>query len=105
MIQARSNTLRVKAWSRHTEGSTECDLCGADLEDLIHFLLHCPGVEDKRSRRLILEVGGVGTDINVLGKLLFEKKRIQEVKRMIGDMWRLRLSRLRGAARSGNASS
>ena len=105
LFQARSNTLRVKAWSRHLEGSTECDLCGAVLEDLIHFLLHCPGVEDKRSRRLILEVGGVGTDIDVLGKLLFEKKRIQEVKRMIGDMWRLRLSRLRGAARLGSASS
>ena len=75
LFQARSNTLRVKAWSRHVEGSTECDLCGAALEDLIHFLLHCPGVEDKRSRRLILEVGGVGTDIDVIGKRVVRKEK------------------------------
>ena len=62
-------------------------------------LLHCPGVGNKRRDDLILEVGGTGNDKEIMGKLLFNKNKIQEIKRMIGNMWRERLSRLERAER------
>ena len=48
---------------------------------------------------MILEVGGTGNDKEIMGKLLFNKNKIQEIKRMIGNMWRERLSRLERAER------
>ena len=99
LFRARSNTLKVNSWNRHLGGITSCGLCDATLETLEHFLLHCPGVGNKRRDDLILEVGGTGNDKEIIGKILFNKNKIQEVKRMIGNMWRERLSRLERAER------
>ena len=42
-----------------------------------------------RRRDLLEEIGGE-EEREQLGKLLFMESRIEEVKKMLGDMWRLR---------------
>ena len=42
-----------------------------------------------RRRDLLEEIGGE-EEWEQLGKLLFMESRIEEVKKMLGDMWRLR---------------
>ena len=43
LFKARSNTLDLNNFRRHTGGVMVCDLCGADREDLEHFIFSCPG--------------------------------------------------------------
>ena len=73
-----------------------CKLCGATLENLEHFILNCPSLDTARDDRLIMEVGGSDTDQEKVGRLLYDRGRIGEVKRMLGKLWHERLYRLGG---------
>ena len=57
-----------------------------EKEDLGHFVLRCEKLEWVRNRGLFTE----GTEVDRLGRLLFEKENIEEVKRMLGRMWKER---------------
>ena len=59
LFRARSNTLDLNDFRRHNGGETKCDLCGADREDLIHFILLCPSLDRFRDKDLIEKIGGV----------------------------------------------
>ena len=91
LFGARSNTLRLKNRKRHGGGDTTCDLCGVEMEDLGHFLLRCHKLEGKRRRELF---GSLNRGDNEI-ELLFSGERIQEVKDMLGKMWREREIRIR----------
>ena len=58
-----------------------CDLCGADREDLEHFLFVCPKLERVRDKELIDRIGSIGNGVDRVGKLLFCKANIEEVKK------------------------
>ena len=58
---------------------------------LEHFIMKCSKLEEFRRRDLI----GEGRGRETLGKILFDKKRIGEVKTMLGKMWRERMYWLR----------
>ena len=58
------------------------------MEDLGHFLLRCQKSEGKRRIDLLRDRGR--EDDEIIGELLFSGKRIQEVKEMLGSMWRER---------------
>ena len=103
LFQVRSNSLRVNAWYRHVGDEVGCKLCGAALENLEHFILYCPSLNTARDDRLIMEVGGVGTDQEKVGRLVYDRGRIGEVKKMLGKLWRERLYRL-GKARATAAT-
>ena len=57
-----------------------------EKEDLGHFMLRCKKLEWVRNRDLFTE----GTEVDRLGRLLFEKENIEKVKRMLGKMWKER---------------
>ena len=94
LFQARSNTLKLNVWNRHTGGMTGCVLCGAACEDLEHFLLDCPILDWARDDDLMAGVRGMGTGIEKVGSLLFDKGKVKAVKKMLGKLWRFWCSRL-----------
>ena len=49
-------------------------------------MLRCEKLESKRDRSLFTD----GEEIDRIRKFLFEKERIEEVKLMLGRMWRER---------------
>ena len=46
--KARSNTLQLRDRKRHEGGQVSCKICGAEKEDLEHFLLQCTGLDEER---------------------------------------------------------
>ena len=89
LFRARSNTLQLGDRNRFSGGEVRCELCRLEREDLGHFILRCPEMLGVRRRDLLEEIGGE-EEREQLGKLLFMESRIEEVKKMLGDMWRLR---------------
>ena len=47
LFKSRTNNLNLGDRKRFQNQSTECIMCGAEKEDLIHFLLHCPAYNQK----------------------------------------------------------
>ena len=94
LFLARSNSLDLNDFKRHKGGITTCDLCDADREDLEHFLFVCPKLERARNRELVSRIASVGNNVDRVGKLLFCKADIEEVKKLLGALWRERQSLL-----------
>ena len=94
LFQARSNTLRLNVRNRHGGGVVGCELCGDAREDLKHFLLDCPSLDYVRDVRLVDRVRGLVLDVDKVGQLLFDKNRTRDVKKMLGNLWKARCSRL-----------
>ena len=57
-----------------------------EREDLRHFIIRCDKLKWFRDRGLI----GEGEERDVLGKMLFDRNNIEDVKKMLGRMWRER---------------
>ena len=66
-----------------------CAICGAEYEDLTHFILKCERLEGERDRILIHEMRGAD-DKGTLGNLLFRGGRVGQVGGMLLDMWKKR---------------
>ena len=93
LFKARSNTLILGDRNRFRGGDGICELCRQEVEDIGHFILRCPGVRRARRAELLEKLGGEG-DGERLGRMLFTGGRVGEVRRMLGDMWRLRYCRM-----------
>ena len=52
LFGARSNSLNLNDMKKHTGGETTCDVCSEEEEDLIHFLMRCRGLDDRRDKEL-----------------------------------------------------
>ena len=79
--------LGLEDLKRHSKENTDCKICDMkEKEDLGHFMLRCSKLESVRNRELITQ----GTEIDRIGRLLFDEKNIEKVKRMIGRMWKER---------------
>ena len=65
--------------------NTTCKLCKRGDEDLLHFVIECPRLEDKRNYEII------DKNIANLGKrlihCLFKQKKYQETGKMLKSMW------------------
>ena len=85
---ARANALGLNDWKRHQGGSMRCDLCGCEREVLIHFLMECEKLENRRDRTFLRGLGGEANE-DTVGKALFETEGedLERVKRMIQDLW------------------
>ena len=66
-------------------------MCNEEDEDLIHFLVRCRGLEDRRNKELIKKYKG-SDDRATVGKMLFtkEEKDIERLKKMIRTIWNYR---------------
>ena len=89
LFRARSNTLKLNVEKRHKSGDTKCDLCGQVKEDLVHFLLDCKELESKRDKE-IMEIYYDSDKEEMCGKILHTNRQIEEVKKMLENMWNCR---------------
>ena len=87
LFRARANRITLEIFNSHNGGDTTCKICGEGEEDLEHFIMKCSKLEGFRRRDLI----GEGSGRETLGKILFDKKGIGEVKTMLGKLWRERM--------------
>ena len=80
--------MNLNDLKKHTDGKTRCDVCDEEDEDLIHFLVRCRGLEDRRNKELIQKYKG-SDDRATAGKMLFtkEEKDIERLKKMIRTIW------------------
>ena len=86
-FQIRSNTLNINDRRRHEGRSMQCELCGAEKEDLEHFLLVCGALEEERRKIIKLQRPQEEDQKKIIGELLFgdrderEKLYVMWIKR------------------------
>ena len=63
-------------------------MCGADYEALIHFMIKCKELEEKRNTQLIMKKKGNNVE-DTVGNLLFDIERtdLKITKKMLQRMW------------------
>ena len=66
-------------------------MCGAEYEDLIHFMIKCKELEEKRNTQLIMKKKGNNVE-DTVGNLLFDIERtdLEITKKMLQRMWNKR---------------
>ena len=87
LFRCRANVLKLNWRERFVGGRTECDVCGAEVETLRHFLMNCPGLEEVREEcagvsgwsmeRVLMLAGEVGD-------------RVEDAVQYIEMLWRER---------------
>ncbi len=61
-----------------THRQTECKLCGAEVENINHFVPWCPPLQDTRRRAIELQPPYQEAEEKILGRFLFEDVRLEE---------------------------
>ena len=51
MYRARTNCLKLNDRNRHQGGEVKCKLCGAEVENLEHFILECVELSEERKKK------------------------------------------------------
>ena len=96
LARARTNTLQVEEFIHRRNGNhdTTCKLCGQVEEDLLHFIIKCPRLNQKRNRRLMNRWRNRDKNRQLVD-LLFNEKDFKEVSQMLRAMWLHRKDLLR----------
>jgi hypothetical protein len=92
MYRSRSNSLKLGWRNRFLGGDVICELCGAEVETLQHFLKVCERLQRVRERHQVDE------STTLADILLFQGKSHENVKRFMSyveEMWRARSGILR----------
>lgn len=89
LFRARTNTLPLNDRRRHTKGSTECELCKAEVEDIRHVLLFCPALKDIRSNITALQQPYPEDTDKVMEDFLFDKDSLQDIEKRKNDLYQL----------------
>ena len=76
------------------EHDITCRLCGMEEEDLQHFIVSCPRLEQKRDREIINKWRNNDKQKQTVD-ILFNEKEYGKVSQMLGVMWLLRKDLLR----------
>ncbi len=72
-----------------------CKKCGAEKEDLEHFILYCPSYQEIINKNQIFDQP---YNKNCLGDILFEnKEHREEIKNSILEIWKKKGEKLRKA--------
>merc|ERR1711867_138839 len=95
LARARMNSLRLEeAIGRSNEKhNRNCKLCNREMEDMTHFLIKCPKLEDKRDYSLIDKK--IEDPEKRLVELLFKLNKHQETGHIIRTLWNERLKILK----------
>ena len=96
MAKARTNTLQVEEYMHRRNRNHEktCRLCGLEEEDLQHFLVTCPALEQKRDREIMESWRNINKQKQTVD-ILFNEKRYDKTGNMIKRMWKHRKDLLR----------
>ena len=92
--RARSNCLNLENRNRHQGGNTTCKLCNLDEENIIHFVLHCPYLQEIRNKIEEFQRPYQENEEGIIGHFLFPKNNINKKKEILYEMWRKREIRL-----------
>lgn len=95
IFKMKTNTLNLNERKRHRNESTECNLCNNENENLNHFLLHCPALEETRSKLDELQRPREEDENNIIGKLLFSDNPDEE---NIYELWLARKRKMNEAS-------
>lgn len=88
--KCRTNNLPLKDRNRFSGGDTRCDLCGAEEENLIHFVLWCPAYSDNRKAEKLLQQPYIENEKNIVGKYLFNNENPETAKETLFKFWKSR---------------
>jgi len=89
-FEARSNTLKLRDRMRFVNESTECRLCGAENEDIEHFILDCVELGVLRRKSILLQQPYEQEKRNIIGRFLFDECCIYEKKNILMEMYSVR---------------
>ena len=95
MFKCRTNNLNLGARKRFTNQSTECIMCGNTMEDLQHYILHCPAYREERAKTTILQQPYQEDENTVIGELLFNRTKIEESKTLLHKFWKIRTKKVK----------
>ena len=95
MYRAKSNCLKLNNRNRHQGGEVGCKLCGANIENLEHFLLECEKLGEERRRIVELQQPYEENRKKIMGIVLFKEEGIEKRKEKIYHMWRKREKELK----------
>ena len=70
IFKIKTNTINLNERKRHQNESTKCDLCNFENENLPHFLLHCPALENIRSEIFEWQRPREENETKVIGKVI-----------------------------------
>ena len=87
LARARLNALGLEEAKRRGNifHNTICKMCKQEDEDLLHFVIECPKLENKRNYEIIDR--GIAEPGKRLVHCLFKQKKYQETGKMIKSMW------------------
>merc|ERR1711895_186805 len=90
LAKARLNALKLEEQiGRGKKGyDTTCKMCKTAKEDIVHFIMNCPELEEVRDYDLIKNSDESSQDRMI--DLLFKSDKLQEVGCMIRKMWQKR---------------
>ena len=88
--RARINALQLEEHkSRRMDNyDTTYRLCGVEKEDIVHFIVRCSSLEQKRDYKLVNR--NIKDSEDRMRELLFRNGNHMEISRMIKNMWELR---------------
>ncbi len=88
--KARANCLPLNDRKRHNNENEQCNLCGAEKEDLEHFLLWCPAYTNMRATISELQQHYTENTQNIIGHFLFDQKDIDKKLNTVYSFWKIR---------------
>ena len=83
MYRARANCLKLNDRNRHQGGEVGCKLCGANIENLEHFLLEGEKLGEERRRIVELQQPYEENIKKIMGIVLFKEEGIEKKKSII----------------------
>lgn len=68
----------------------KCVMCGAQEENLEHFMLECPPMSPERKKSLILQKPHQEKSEDVKGNFLFNEEMMERSREVLESMWQKR---------------
>ena len=89
-FRGRTNTMNLNIDNKYMKkGSTVCDLCEEEDEDMSHFLLRCKKLEKERDYSFMKKKGDEDDEV-ILEKIFFGITDEESIKEMLTKMLRKR---------------
>ncbi len=71
-------------------------MCGEELENLRHFLLHCPAYDEERTSIPALQRPYQQDEEDTIGRAIFENTEMENIKTAIYKFWQKKRKEKKG---------
>ena len=89
-FRARTNCMLLNERNRFRNMEMKCELCGADREDLMHFILECQKLNEDRVKAIELQRPWQQNYEVSVSLFLFRPEDLDRNKRILYEMWNRR---------------